>query len=157
MIFLTGEHYVGPWAGLTAQVLLVTSSIASGIAYLNAASRYWHSMGLDGILPRSATRVHPVLRSPSFGNLQAIVTGAAVLVFAVFGRDPTCSSRSGSRAPARSLLRGDPPRALSTPPPHPQFQFCVTLEDHCLRRQAQLFLIASIRNPTSSIRGATSL
>ncbi|SEI15086.1 MULTISPECIES: APC family permease [unclassified Leifsonia] len=88
MIYLIGDHYVGPWAGLTAQTLLVTSSIASGIAYFNAVSRYGHSMAADGILPGSAMRVHPKFRSPSFGNVQALIMAGVVLLFGLFRLDP---------------------------------------------------------------------
>ncbi|RXZ68088.1 APC family permease [Agromyces albus] len=88
LIYIIGDYYLGPWAGLTAQALLVTSSIASGIAYFNAVSRYGHSMGSDGILPKPAMRVHPKFRSPSFGNVQGIITAAFVLFFGVLGLDP---------------------------------------------------------------------
>ncbi|WP_404434223.1 APC family permease [Microbacterium lacus] len=88
LIYIIGDYYLGPWAGLTAQALLVASSIASGIAYFNAVSRYGHSMGSDGILPKLAMRVHPKFRSPSFGNVQAIVTAAFVLIFGLLGLDP---------------------------------------------------------------------
>ncbi|MHA7279786.1 APC family permease [Arthrobacter sp. MDT2-2] len=88
LIYIIGDYFLGPWAGLTAQALLVTSSIASGIAYFNAVSRYGHSMAIDGILPRSAMRVHPTYRSPSFGNVQAVITATAVLAFGLLGLDP---------------------------------------------------------------------
>ncbi|MBT2483560.1 MULTISPECIES: APC family permease [unclassified Microbacterium] len=88
LIYIIGDYYLGPWAGLTAQALLVTSSIASGIAYFNAVSRYGHSMGSDGILPRLAMRVHHKYRSPSFGNVQGLVTAAFVLIFGLLGLDP---------------------------------------------------------------------
>lgn len=88
LIYIIGDYYLGPWAGLAAQALLVTSSIASGIAYFNAVSRYGHSMGSDGILPQSAMRVHPTFRSPSFGNVQAIIIAACTLIFGLLGLDP---------------------------------------------------------------------
>lgn len=88
LIYIIGDYYLGPWAGLTAQALLVTSSIASGIAYFNAVSRYGHSMGSDGILPKMAMHVHPKFRSPSFGNVQAIITAAFVTIFGLLGLDP---------------------------------------------------------------------
>jgi amino acid transporter len=88
LVYIIGDYYLGPWVGLTAQALLVTSSIASGIAYFNVVSRYGHSMATDGILPRPAMRVHPRFRSPSFGNVQAITTAAFVLIFGVLGLDP---------------------------------------------------------------------
>jgi amino acid transporter len=88
LIYIIGDYYLGPWAGLTAQALLVTSAIASGIAYFNAVSRYGHSMASDGILPKSAMRVHPKFRSPSFGNVQAIIMAASTLIFGVLGLDP---------------------------------------------------------------------
>ncbi|MEU4455561.1 APC family permease [Nocardioides sp. NPDC023903] len=88
MLYTIADHYVGPWAGLAAQALLVTSSLGSGIAYYNAVSRYAHSMGTDRMLPRATTRVHPRYRSPSFGNVQAIIMTVAVLAFGLLGLDP---------------------------------------------------------------------
>ncbi|MEU6228487.1 APC family permease [Streptomyces sp. NPDC047042] len=88
MVYLVAERYVGTWAGDLTQILMVTSSIASGLAYFNAISRYGHSMAGEGMLPKRMSRVHPVYRSPNNGNLQAVITVGAVFLFTVAGLDP---------------------------------------------------------------------
>lgn len=88
MMYLVAERYVGAWAGDVTQVLMVTSSIASGLAYFNAISRYGHSMAGEGMLPKRMSHVHPVYRSPNNGNLQAFITVGAVFLFAAVGLDP---------------------------------------------------------------------
>lgn len=88
MVYLVAERYVGTWAGEVTQFLMVTSSIASGLAYFNAISRYGHSMSSEGMLPKRMSRVHPVYRSPNNGNLQAVITVGAVFLFAAVGLDP---------------------------------------------------------------------
>ncbi|WP_200329019.1 APC family permease [Leucobacter sp. L43] len=88
MLYIVSEYYVGTWSGIVAQILLVTSSFSSAIAYFNAINRYGHSMATEGILPRAAARVHPKYKSPSFGNFQALLTGAIVVLFGLMGLDP---------------------------------------------------------------------
>jgi amino acid transporter len=89
MFFVVADQYLGAWASDVTQVLMVTSSIACGLAYFNTISRYGHAMAHDGLLPARFGRVHPVNRSPVFpGNAQAVIGLGAVAFFAVAGLDP---------------------------------------------------------------------
>jgi amino acid transporter len=62
------------------EALIVTSSIACGLALYNTASRYLFSMGREGILPKFLGRSHPTHKTPWNANLAA---GAVMLVYAV--------------------------------------------------------------------------
>ncbi|MGW0421118.1 APC family permease [Streptomyces sp. NPDC003015] len=88
MVFVVADTFVGPWAGDVTQILMVTSTIASGLAYFNTISRYGHAMARDGMLPARFGRVHPVHRSPVAGNYQALIALVGVAFFAVAGLDP---------------------------------------------------------------------
>lgn len=88
MVFVVADKFVGPWAGDVTQILMVTSTIASSLAYFNTISRYGHAMAHDGLLPARFGRVHPVHRSPVAGNYQAVIALAGVAFFAVAGLDP---------------------------------------------------------------------
>jgi amino acid transporter len=89
MFFVVADQYLGPWASDLTQILMVTSSIASALAYFNTISRYGHAMAHDGLLPAQFGRVHPVHRSPTLpGNAQALIGLGAVAFFVVAGLDP---------------------------------------------------------------------
>ena len=46
------------------EILIVTGSFACVLAFYNTSSRYFFSMGREGILPRGLGKVHPTHRSP---------------------------------------------------------------------------------------------
>ncbi|MET9844049.1 APC family permease [Streptomyces ossamyceticus] len=81
--------YVGPWAADLMHVLIVTSVLASLLAFHNAINRYGLALAEEGILPRALARVHPRHRSPYVAGIAQTVLGAAVvLAFAAAGADP---------------------------------------------------------------------
>ncbi|MFF7264500.1 APC family permease [Streptomyces sp. NPDC008159] len=81
--------YVGPWAADLMHILIVTSVLASLLAFHNAINRYGLALAEEGILPKALARVHPRHRSPYVAGIAQTVLGAAVvLAFAAAGADP---------------------------------------------------------------------
>ncbi|MFJ7047846.1 APC family permease [Streptomyces sp. NPDC101112] len=81
--------YVGPWAADLMHILIVTSVLASLLAFHNAINRYGLALAEEGILPKGLARVHPRHRSPYVAGIAQTVLGAAVvLAFAAAGADP---------------------------------------------------------------------
>ena len=76
------DRYVG--SGLTTlfEILIVTGSFACVLAFYNTSSRYFFSMGREGILPRSLGKVHPTHRSPYIASM--LVTVLIVLYAGAF-------------------------------------------------------------------------
>jgi amino acid transporter len=71
------------------RVLIVTSVLASLLAFHNAINRYGLALAEEGILPKALARVHPRHRSPYVAGIAQTVLGAiVVLAFAAVGADP---------------------------------------------------------------------
>lgn len=82
-------EYLGPWATLTMEVLVVTSLLAVLLSFQNALSRYVFSLGRAGFLARGLGVAHPKHRSPSRASV--VVTIVILILLAVFmlaGADP---------------------------------------------------------------------
>lgn len=85
LVFGALEIYVGPWAVLLCEILIVISAFASALAFHNTAIRYLHTLGREGLLPTKLARVHPTHGSPSSANVVLalltliVVLGAALL------------------------------------------------------------------------------
>lgn len=89
MFFTATEQYVGHWATVVMEVLLVTSAFASTLAFHNTASRYFFTLGRETLLPRRLAAVHPVHGSPYVASaLQASLGLVVVVLFALAGSDP---------------------------------------------------------------------
>lgn len=89
MFFTAVEHYVGPWASELMYVLIITSVLASQIAFHNAINRYTFNLARDGPLPSWLAHAHPRFGSPSAaGSAQTVLTLVVVAAFAVAGADP---------------------------------------------------------------------
>ena len=89
MFFLAIERYVGPWASDAMYVLIVTSVIASQIAFYNAITRYTFNLARDGLLPARLAHTHPRFGSPvAAGNAQTVLAAVVVGAFAIAGADP---------------------------------------------------------------------
>ena len=58
------DRYVGAWATVLMQVLIVTGSFACAMAFYNTSARYLFALGREGVLPgalaRTSTRRSPV-------------------------------------------------------------------------------------------------
>ncbi|SCX44536.1 amino acid/polyamine/organocation transporter, APC superfamily (TC 2.A.3) [Klenkia marina] len=81
--------YVGPWAATLMQLLVVSSVLASQIAFHNAVTRYALALSEDGVLPAGAGRLHPRHQSPTTAGLvQSGIAALAVVAFGLAGADP---------------------------------------------------------------------
>ncbi|MFD3760611.1 APC family permease [Streptomyces sp. NPDC058622] len=89
LFFAAITIYVGPWAADLMHVFIVTSVLASLLAFHNAINRYALALSEEGVLPAALGRVHPRHGSPYLAGLVQTVLGAAVvLAFALAGADP---------------------------------------------------------------------
>src|SRR6185369_4969518 len=64
MYFAAMEQYVGGWAKSLMEVLILTSIIASLLAFHNAITRYAFALAQEGILPARFGILHPKHLSP---------------------------------------------------------------------------------------------
>ncbi|MFD7834858.1 APC family permease [Streptomyces sp. NPDC059761] len=89
LFFAAITTYVGPWAADLMHLFIVTSVIASLLAFHNAINRYALALAEEGVLPAALGRVHPRHRSPYLAGLAQTALGAViVLAFALAGADP---------------------------------------------------------------------
>ncbi|MFD7257093.1 APC family permease [Streptomyces sp. NPDC059874] len=89
LFFAAITTYVGPWAADLMHVFIVTSVIASLLAFHNAINRYALALSEEGVLPAALGRVHPRHRSPYRAGLAQTVLGAVIVLgFALAGADP---------------------------------------------------------------------
>jgi amino acid transporter len=83
------ETFVGHWAVLLFQWLLITGSFACGMAFHQCAARYLYAIGREGLIWRRLGRTHPRHGSPFVASFTQ--TGIAVVIvalFAISGQDP---------------------------------------------------------------------
>ena len=76
------DRYVGSALTTLFEILIVTGSFACVLAFYNTSSRYFFSMGREGILPRGLGKVHPTHRSPYIASM--LVTGLVTLYAGAF-------------------------------------------------------------------------
>ncbi|TDD03337.1 APC family permease [Saccharopolyspora terrae] len=88
MMYIAAEEFMGGWAANALRLLMIASTLTSGLAFYNAINRYAHSLALDGVFPQRMARVHPVHRSPNFGTTQSLITLVIVACFAGAQLDP---------------------------------------------------------------------
>ncbi|SIR90346.1 APC family permease [Williamsia sterculiae] len=89
LFFSAMSTYVGTWAADVMSVLIVTSALASQLAFHNAINRYTYSLARDGVLPSFLDHTHPVHKSPSrAGDVQTVLAVIVVGGFALAGADP---------------------------------------------------------------------
>ncbi|MER5749242.1 APC family permease [Streptomyces sp. NPDC002088] len=89
LFFAAVTTYVGPWAADLMHVLIVTSVLASLLAFHNAINRYGLALSEEGILPKALSRVHPRHNSPYVVGIAQTVLGAVVVLgFWAAGADP---------------------------------------------------------------------
>ena len=83
------EQYVGTWASDAMYILIITSVLASQIAFHNAINRYTFTLARDGLLPaRLAPPIRGSARRRRPGTAQSILAAVIVASFAIFGADP---------------------------------------------------------------------
>ncbi|MBG0857621.1 APC family permease [Streptomyces spinoverrucosus] len=89
LFFTAITTYVGGWAADLMHVFIVTSVLASLLAFHNAINRYALALAEEGVLPRPLARIHPRHRSPYVAGITQTVLGAlVVLAFWAAGADP---------------------------------------------------------------------
>ncbi|MEU2061912.1 APC family permease [Streptomyces sp. NPDC013455] len=92
MFFDPTERYVGHWAVDVMQWLMITGSLACGMAFHNCAARYLYALGREGVLPalrRTIGRTHARHGSPHIAGLvQTAVSGLLIAAFWIAGKDP---------------------------------------------------------------------
>ncbi|MFI0977265.1 APC family permease [Streptomyces sp. NPDC021093] len=89
LFFTAITRYVGGWAATLMHLLIITSILASLLAFHNAINRYVLALAEEGVLPAGLGRVHPRHRSPYHaGFLQTGLGAVVVLAFAAAGADP---------------------------------------------------------------------
>lgn len=89
LFFTAITTYVGGWAADLMHVFIVTSVIASLLAFHNAINRYALALAEEGVLPRRLGRVHPRHRSPYLAGVAQTALGAVVvLAFRAADADP---------------------------------------------------------------------
>ncbi|CAL9339489.1 hypothetical protein SUDANB58_00236 [Streptomyces sp. enrichment culture] len=89
LFFTAITTYVGGWAADLMHVLIVTSVLASLLAFHNAINRYGLALAEEGVLPKALARVHPRHGSPYVAGIAQTVLGTVVVLgFAAAGADP---------------------------------------------------------------------
>jgi amino acid transporter len=92
MFFNPTEQYVGHWAVVVMQWLMITGSLACGMAFHNCASRYMYALGREGVVPalkNTIGRTHASHGSPHIAGLvQTVVSGVLLAAFWIAGKDP---------------------------------------------------------------------
>jgi amino acid transporter len=75
----------GKWVGSLLSYLIITGSFACGMAFHNTTSRYFYSLGREGLLPRALGKTHKHYQSPYIASiLQSVIAAIIVIGFALF-------------------------------------------------------------------------
>ncbi|WP_327577454.1 APC family permease [Streptomyces sp. NBC_00145] len=89
LFFSAITTFVGGWAADLMHILIVTSVLASLLAFHNAINRYGLALAEEGVLPKVFGTVHAKHRSPYLAGVAQTVLGVAVvLAFWAAGADP---------------------------------------------------------------------
>ncbi|MER5432097.1 APC family permease [Streptomyces sp. NPDC002588] len=92
LFFNPTEQYVGHWAVIVMQWLMITGSLACGMAFHNCAARYMYALGREGVLPslqRTVGRTHARHGSPHVAGLvQTVISAILIGAFWAAGKDP---------------------------------------------------------------------
>jgi amino acid transporter len=79
---------LGGWAGVVANILLITSLFAGLLAFHNGINRYLHALGSQGSLPKRLARTNRHLAPSAAAWVQTIMTVVLVAPFAILNLDP---------------------------------------------------------------------
>ncbi|MCP3817520.1 APC family permease [Streptomyces sp. A3M-1-3] len=89
LFFAAITTFVGGWAADLMHIFIVTSVLASLLAFHNAINRYGLALAEEGVLPPVLGKVHARHRSPYVAGIAQTVLGLAVVLgFAAAGADP---------------------------------------------------------------------
>ncbi|RBP67810.1 amino acid/polyamine/organocation transporter (APC superfamily) [Brevibacterium sanguinis] len=88
-VFTVNTLFVGAWATVMMNVLLVTSCFAVVLAFHNTLARYLFALGRSEVLPASLGRTHPRWQSPHRASIVvSVLTLAVVGGFMLADADP---------------------------------------------------------------------
>ncbi|MGJ9423616.1 APC family permease [Aeromicrobium sp. CF3.5] len=89
MVFAQADTFVGGALVTALRLLIVTSFLATVIAFHNACTRYMFSLGRGGMLPRFLATTHPRMKSPHYASVVlSVITFAVVIIAMLAGLDP---------------------------------------------------------------------
>ncbi len=88
VLFSLAAQYVAPWMATVMSILVLSSLFAGLLAFQNAASRYFFAMGRGGVLPKSLGTVNRRGAPGRASVLTSVISGAIIVIFAVFQLDP---------------------------------------------------------------------
>ncbi|ORB31524.1 APC family permease [Mycolicibacterium parafortuitum] len=89
LIYAPTQQYLGQWAIVVFEWLMVGGSFACALAIHNSAARYLFAFGRDGLLPRRLGEAHPKHASPYVASLaQSAFAAIVLIVCAASGSDP---------------------------------------------------------------------
>jgi amino acid transporter len=84
--YIPTTQYIGAFLSKLMGFLVITGSFACGMAFHNAATRYWYAMGREGLLPRALGKTHPVHKSAfNASTFQSVLAFALILVYMIGG------------------------------------------------------------------------
>jgi amino acid transporter len=85
--YIPTTEYAGEFFSKLMGWLVITGSFACGMAFHNAATRYWYAMGREGLLPKTLGRTHPKHKSAfAASSFQSALALVLIVVFAIGGR-----------------------------------------------------------------------
>jgi amino acid transporter len=82
--FVMASRTVGKWLADAMSVLLITSLFAVVLSFHNAISRYYFSLGREGVLWGWLARVHPVQQTPYLASVVQTVYGCAFVLLCAY-------------------------------------------------------------------------
>lgn len=89
MVFAQADTFVGGALVTALRLLIVTSFLATVIAFHNACTRYIFSLGRSGMLPGALARTHRRMSSPHVASATlSAITFVVVVVAMIAGLDP---------------------------------------------------------------------
>ncbi|MFV0374114.1 APC family permease [Microbacterium sp.] len=89
MIPIAADQYLGAWASVVVQILIVTSFFACVLAFHNATSRYLFALGRERLLPAALGRTNARTGAPAVAStVVAALCAIPIAIAAVLGADP---------------------------------------------------------------------
>jgi amino acid transporter len=85
--YLPTTTYAGEFITKLMGWLIITGSLACGMAFHNAATRYWYAMGREGLLPKALGKTHPKYKSAYVASgMQSVLAVILTLVYVIGGQ-----------------------------------------------------------------------
>lgn len=81
------DRYVGPWATVLMEILIVTGSFACAMAFYNTSARYLFALGREGVLPRTLARTSHKHSPVTASMVVTVLVGLYCLAFVIY--DPS--------------------------------------------------------------------